>query len=184
MNKTLVIGVILLCVVPAVFAQEMMIENPQQAKEAAPMYHNIGLAAGFITGNGLSYRQWFPNSWGFQTTFFPYYLREHGHKEMDVSLGITGLKIFSRSTFANLYGYGGPHLEYNYNNYYNWDNSPYYYYQSPTETTTLSGGGGVGIDFHFWKLSFNFMFGVMGKTDFKENDEVSFSTEVAGFYTF
>lgn len=152
--------------------------------------HNIGAAAGFITGNGLAYRYWFENGFAAQVTFAPYYQRDENYKDLWINVGLSGYRILNQGHQMNLLCYAGSNLIYAKTEYY----SHYYYdpyygedfysYNSDSESLNLSGGAGFGIDFHFWKISLNLMAGLRGATDFKERREVGFSTEAAAFYSF
>ncbi|MFP4013866.1 MAG: hypothetical protein ACLFVQ_07280 [Chitinispirillaceae bacterium] len=154
--------------------------------------HNIGAAAGFITGNGLAYRYWFENGFGAQVTFAPYYKRDESYKDLWLNVGLSGYRILNQGDQMNLFCYAGSNLIYEkseyYDTYYEYEYESEYqyndYYYNDSESMNLSGGAGFGIDFHFWKISLNLMVGLRGTTDFKERREVGFSTEGAAFYSF
>jgi hypothetical protein len=149
--------------------------------------HNIGAGAGFVTGYGLSYRQWFERN-GIQLTCAPYYNKSVDQKEFVLSIGVTGLYIIKEAKYVNLLAYYGPHFWYN--QYWNRWNS---YFDQTTGATisnsttiekSLFLGGGPGFDFHFWKISFNLMFGFVFRTDFENNSGINFSGETALYYSF
>ena len=131
--------------------------------------YNVGAAAGFVTGYGLSFRQWF-NRNGYQVTFSPYYAKDGNQSSTNVSLGLVGLRIFHQANFINLIGYYGGQYIYNSSSF--------------SKTDLLFLGGGPGLDFHFWKMSFNLMFGLAYHTDFSNSSGVNFTGETALYYSF
>ena len=146
--------------------------------------YNLGIGAGFVTGYGLSYRQWF-NRNGIQATFTPYYDKGKEYSDFVMSLGVTGLYKLKEAKYVNLLLYYGPHFWYSSHKYQYYSN----YYYTTTESTTntrqmLFVGGGPGFDFHFWKISFNLMFGLAFRTDFNDNSGINFTGETALYYSF
>jgi hypothetical protein len=145
--------------------------------------HNLGLGAGFVTGYGLSYRQWF-NRNGIQATFTPYYDKSKEYSEFVMSLGVTGLFKIKEAKYVNLLLYYGPHFWYSTHTYRYYSN----YYPNAESTTNTRKmffiGGGPGFDFHFWKISFNLMFGLAFRTDFNDNSGINFTGETALYYSF
>jgi hypothetical protein len=149
--------------------------------------YNVGAGAGFVTGYGLSYRQWI-GSYGFQVNFAPYYDASQSYSSTTISLGLTGLRMIKEAKYVNLFGYLGAHY------FRDYATSTEYYYDY---TTNMSGqmnytsgedllflGGGPGFDFHFWHLSFNLMFGIAYQTDFSGSAGVHFTGETALYYSF
>jgi hypothetical protein len=149
--------------------------------------HNIGAGAGFVTGYGLSYRQWFDRN-GLQLTFAPYYNQNSSSTDFTLSLGATGLYLIKEAKYVNLIAYYGPHFWYS--SHRNslggaYDPVTGMYTSSYTSTQKLLFvGGGPGFDFHFWKISFNLMFGFAFRTDFENNSGISFTGETALYYSF
>ncbi len=87
--------------------------------------HNLGAGAGFVTGYGLSYRQWFEKN-GIQLTAAPFYNKTDYDERTVISCGVTALRIFKEAKLVNLIGYLGPHYFYNkdkylHNTYYGGD---------------------------------------------------------------
>lgn len=75
-------------------------------KDFTSEYKNqIGGAAGFTTGYGISYRYW-PERWGFQLTTTPYFEYQRAH----ASFGATVLLRLQEMSWVNLYLYLGNHL--------------------------------------------------------------------------
>jgi len=150
-------------------------------------HHNVGVGAGFVTGYGLSYLQWY-NKNGIQVTFAHYYNQDTNETYYSMSLGITGLRNLMEAKVVNLFVYYGPHF------WYSYDSKHYPYYLSsnpyppyPTETNIskrLFVGGGPGFDFHFWRMSFNLMFGLAFTTDLENSNGVTFTGETGLYYTF
>ncbi len=153
---------------------------------------NIGAAAGFVTGYGLSYRQWI-GTWGFQLTTAPYYQKSENSSDALISFGITALKKIKEARLVNLFGYLGPHFHFYEDRYTFLNPGPYEPYGSnaPVKHTSYSGhkilflGGGPGIDFHFLRISFSLMFGITSQFDFDTNDSaVHMTGESALYYSF
>jgi hypothetical protein len=172
--KSLVLksGIAVLFLLSAVFADENKVGT-----------YNIGAAAGFVTGYGLSYRQWF-GKWGAQATFAPFYDKNQYHTNYSLSIGVTALRMLIEAKFVNLFLYAGPHFWYNYNRVSNQD------YPDPanpngiTKDRMLFVGAGPGFDFHFWKLSFNLMAGLAFHSDLDANAGINFTGETGLYYSF
>jgi hypothetical protein len=154
--------------------------------------YNIGIGAGFVTGYGLSYRQWFHRN-GLQATITPYYYKQQNSKNSNLSFGLTGLHIFNQAKYINLIGYAGAHFWYyysesQYNNYTY--NDPYA--TNPTYTPVkniekdkkLFIGAGPGFDFHMWKISCNIMFGIAYQTNFGNTAGITPTGEAGAYYSF
>ncbi|MGB7566696.1 MAG: hypothetical protein WBM07_02475 [Chitinivibrionales bacterium] len=144
--------------------------------------YNVGAAAGFVTGYGLSYRQWFDNN-GIQLTLTPYYSKSSTETYYNVSFGVTGLRMIKEANYVNLFLYYGPHFWHSYDKYptYNYANSSS---DTIARSTLLFLGGGPGFDFHFWRMSFNLMFGLAFRTDFVDNSGIQFTGETGLYYSF
>jgi hypothetical protein len=144
--------------------------------------YNVGAAAGWVTGYGLSYRQWF-NKNGIQLTIAPYYSKDSNQTSYSLSFGVTGLRIIKEAKNVNLFVYCGPHFWYYYQKY-----QPNYYNSLSMNTITrnklLFLGGGPGIDFHFWKLSFNLMVGLAFTTNFGNSTGFQPTGETGIYYSF
>ena len=156
------------------------------ADEARVGDHNVGLAAGFTTGYGLSYRQWTKSGYGFQVTGVPYYSKSGDTIDALFSLGCAGLKKVKEMNLINLFGYLAAHLQYAYkNNVPNYSINPYIPSTlGPEKICTFFTGGGFGLDFHFWVLSFNAMSGIRYWTDFKAQSSIGMTAETALYYSF
>ena len=145
--------------------------------------NNIGAGAGFVTGYGLSYRHWF-NKNGIQATFAPYYSKDKNETDYSLSVGVTGLHTLKEAKYVNLLVYFGPHF------WYNHQKGPMVHYDETTGYSDnfsekfLFFGGGPGFDFHFWKMSFNLMFGLAGRTNFENNSGIQFTGEAGLYYSF
>lgn len=73
--------------------------------------YNIGLGAGFVTGYGLSYRQWFGKN-GVQVTLGPYYSSDTTETNFTNSLGVVGLRMLIEARVVNLFAYYGANFWY------------------------------------------------------------------------
>jgi hypothetical protein len=140
--------------------------------------HNIGAGAGVSTGLGLSYRHWFPNTYGLQINLIPYVNNTDGYKNRFISGGLTGLKILKQARMVNLFGYIGVHGLYR-NLKYLPDTIITY-----EKSTTCFIGMGPGIDVHFWKLSLNIMAGIAGRFVNRDDWGMQMAGETALYYTF
>jgi hypothetical protein len=145
--------------------------------------HNIGAAAGFVTGYGLSYRQWI-GKYGVQATCAPYYEKNPDRTNYSVSFGVTGLRTLIEANFVNLFLYAGPHFWYGYNRGIEYDNNGDSMGIHTSREKMLFAGGGPGIDFHFWKLSFNVMVGLAFHSDFDASVGINFTGETGLYYSF
>lgn len=150
--------------------------------------YNIGAGAGFVTGYGISYRQWV-GTYGYQITTTPYYNKNDYSSHFSLSVGATGLRMIKEARVVNLFGYFGPHLFYSRDEYSDdgyLSNSTYVSAKNVVNSTkVLFVGGGSGLDCHFSTVSLNLMFGVMGRTTFGESGAgVSLTGEVSVYYSF
>ncbi len=141
--------------------------SPVQAQNETDYKHAFGVAAGFTTGYGLSYR-FTPNKFGIQATFAPYVDNE---REM-FSIGITFLYIIVKAENLNLFLYQGNQ----------------YFYNKKKLTTPIevneyfNNGIGIGLEFTFQKrFGFNIMGGYAGYEDF---NKINFTGETALFFRF
>lgn len=145
---------------------------------------NIGGAAGYSTGYGLSYRQWYGKT-GFQVTTVPYFSNSETSSEFTLSLGATGLFIIKEAKLINLFSYLSTHYNHDYSS------------ETPKDPTNeksrtikeynrdLIIGAGEGLDFHFSKVSFSLMFGLAGTYGFdSEERQFGFTGETALYYSF
>ena len=148
--------------------------------------YNIGVGAGFVTGYGLSYRQWFGQN-GVQLTLSPYYSSDSLSTSFTMSIGLVGLRMIKESRFVNLFAYYGTHF------WYSYDKSTSYIYTNYSNVTKqlvitkdkkLFVGGGPGLDIHFWKLSLNVMCGLAFSSDLSQSAGLNFSGETGLYYSF
>jgi len=148
--------------------------------------YNIGLAAGFVTGYGLSYRQWFGKN-GVQITLAPYYSSDTTKTDFSMSFGVVGLRMLKEARFVNLFAYYGAHYWYSHLKETTiLENNPNAPSAQTTYTTSkrIYAGGGPGLDIHFWKLSFNIMFGLAFTSDLDQSTGIQFTGETGLYYSF
>jgi hypothetical protein len=133
----------------------------------AKFNNSLGVAAGFTTGYGLSYRYW-PRKFGIQITFAPYENKYEAH----YSFGLAFLVKVINTEKANFFLYEGNHFLFNKQKYeYN-----------PTHNTAIYNGIGIGIEFIMLKyISFNLMGGYAG---FENFDRVGFTGETGLYFRF
>ncbi len=146
--------------------------------------YNIGVGAGFVTGYGLSYRQWFGKN-GAQVTLAPFYSSDTMETDFTMSFGLVGLRMLKEARFVNLFAYYGAHFWYM-NHKWKEFNGPQmsewnWHYD---KTKRIFAGGGPGLDLHFWKLSINFMFGLAFTSDLEKSTGINFTGETGLYYSF
>jgi len=141
--------------------------------------HALGVAAGFTTGYGLSYR-FTPNKFGVQLTFAPY----KNDETAQYSLGITFMYKIIESEFANFFLYQGNHF------FYTKDKTYDYIYYYPNFSFTgrevvdkyWNNGIGIGIEFIILKrVSFNLMGGYAA---YKNFENINITGETGLFFKF
>ena len=148
---------------------------------------NIGAAAGYTTGLGLSYRQWI-GSMGYQITLAPFFSENDDNSTAFFSFGTTVLRKFNEARFVNLFAYCGAHLFY-YSDIYKkrptFPDDGYTYYTEDSRTRKIILGAGPGLDFHFLRISFNLMCGIAGNYEtYTGNYGYSMTGETALYYSF
>lgn len=128
--------------------------------------NNLGVAAGFTTGYGLSYRYW-PKQFGIQVTFAPY----SNDSESQYSFGVAFLLKVIETNYANFFLYQGDHLLFH-----------TYKYMETTHDVNSYNGVGIGIEFIIIKrISFNLMAGYAGMENFKR---IGFTGETGLYFKF
>ncbi len=85
-----------------------MAENKVQGEKYGEYNHGVGVAAGFVTGYGLSYRK-LGKKYNLQLTFAPYVQG----KDTKISAGVALLKDMYRGDTSKLFFYSGLHYWYN-----------------------------------------------------------------------
>jgi hypothetical protein len=151
----------------------------QNKKKNLDYRYNIGASGGFITGPGISYRQWITSKYGFQVTLFPYYRSSESGDEANLSLSGIGLRMISETQWLNLFGYFGIRGQYTKEKYYenDWNNA----YRKENK---VQAGFGPGVELKISRLSLNLMVGLRGSTNFERDKELNFSVESSAFYRF
>lgn len=125
--------------------QKEEVDKPNLANRS----HEIGLATGFTTGYGLSYRFW-PKKIGFQFTTFP----SITNNEKNLSVGLIGLVELNSKKWYRIFLFTGGNLNWtenpNYDSFMS-DVSPYEFIfnlNAPLEEIKLyTAGFGPGIEF-------------------------------------
>lgn len=156
-----------LCMLALSFILGATTLSAQEANTPETLNHEVGLAAGFSTGYGLSYRYW-PQQLGVQLTLGPFISND----QTDVSLGITGLYSLRSAKNYRFFLY--------YGNHFLFEETPTYYsfiggsddYKEIKRDFTWITGAGPGIEIIAWgRVGFNAMFGLAyynhGSADWK-----------------
>jgi hypothetical protein len=139
---------------------------------------NVGIAAGFSTGYGLSYRHWF-RPLGVQITGVPYYSKiSERERRIRISCGATALYLAKETRHMNLILYAGPHF---------WYNEVRELYSSGELYLERDGwlyaGLGPGLDFHFWDVSLSLMLGFAFRSNFEGTTGLFPTAETGVFYS-
>jgi hypothetical protein len=173
--------------------------------------NNIGAAAGFITGYGISYRRMISGSNLLQITGFPFYYESNDDTNSNLfssrdsgftrrglfSLGVTLNHFMARALDIRILSYFGANINIDY------EKSGYrektWTYNSETQTnearTTvirteksekrITIGGGIGGEFQMWRLIGNLSVGVQAyyKTQAKLKGIMP-SVEISGYFAY
>lgn len=146
-------------------------ENVEQSK------HSVGLAAGFSTGYGLSYRYW-PQKLGLQVTLGPFLSND----DSNVSLGVTGLYNLRSSKYYNFYLYYSNHFLFEKNRNWYYDQNLGSYSKTEHDFTWVTGAG-PGFEIVAWgRLGFNGMFGLAYYDHGPSDWEVTMTVESGVFF--
>ncbi len=149
-------------------AQETAQEDAQgeaqvEATQGTLKPYNVGIAAGFISGYGLTYRHWRPTGNGYQLVFVPLGRIDENNADFNSSLGILGLRSLHRTGRTNFFAYYGGHYNFKFERRletrYNFSGTILATHEREEVAHNLFGGGGAGVELHFWNLNFNLMFG-------------------------
>ncbi len=184
-SLALLIGLFLFAIIN-INAQDTIITEPHpKMKEVVEVNnkqsfkHSLGLAAGFTTGYGLSYRFW-PRKFGFQVTFAPF----NNDEISQYSAGLTFLFKLAETKNVNLFIYESNHYFYRqefnyYDNYWYTDNSSD---QGGPIRRQINCGAGAGVEFLIGnRMSFNLMVGYAGYNGF---DKVNLTGETGLYFRF
>lgn len=119
---------------------------------------NIGAAAGFVAGYGLSYRHWLADSKaGFQVTAIPVASLSPGARLLDISMGGLALRSLTETPSTNFFAYAGAHYIFHFEEGQD----------GPVNTESPSGvdwdqrihtsyaGTGIGLEAYAWNRRIN-----------------------------
>jgi hypothetical protein len=171
----------------------------------------IGVAAGFTSGYGLSYKKWF-DKWGVQLTLFPWYEEEKYSDKTDDnsyyynrdsgfsnngygSIGLLLNRSILESKYIKFCAYGGGNCYVEYKRYdyysraydYSYGKNEYVltHYTGKKLTNTLSLGVGCGAEFYIWRFGFHGMAGLRGSNRFPDNlKKIGLSAEAGAYFRF
>ena len=154
-----------------------------QESSKSNLKHEIGMAAGWSTGYGISYRFW-PGKFGFQLTTTPHFEKEYS----TASFGLTGLMTLSEISWMKMFLYLGNHYVYkrNVEYYYYDDNGNRLEYTEPKNSSYGRYIIGIGPGFEFLlggKFGLNLMFGF--RSDWSPHEyKISITGETGFYYRF
>lgn len=153
--------------------------NKVNVKKSGEYNHGVGVAAGFVTGYGLSYR-YLGKEYNLQLTFAPYVEGE----EIKVSAGVAILKNMYIADTSKLFIYSGVH--YWYNKYTEkWDDENEVTLKGEWNDQWLNCGFGPGFEF---SITSNIVFDLMaGYAVYLCNNaatRLNFTGETALFFYF
>jgi hypothetical protein len=170
---------------------------PEEAEPVLHKYSNqAGIAVGFTSGVGFSYRKWFHDKYGIQVTGF-YFSRNGEYRGRLIgndttwweSVGIMGLYNFHDWKHARALLYAGT----SYSSYAKIckervliDSLYYDYINSSDIFKRFTIGSGIGFDANLWRFGVNCMAGVRFGYSFVEHNVVipDFTLETGVFYLF
>jgi hypothetical protein len=155
---------------PLVFAQS---NNTQQIdSENLEYHHALGVAAGYTTGCGLSYR-YYNNRFFVQATFAPYLTEDRGF----ISAGVAFMYRVSDNEMANLFLYQANHYLYTKNSDYNY----YYGTSDVNEHHQVNNGLGFGLEFAVEQVVLSIMTGFAAYDNFTQ---MGLTGEIGIYYKF
>ncbi len=130
-------------------------QTPEPTPSVTVYKHHIGVAAGFTTGYGLSYR-YMHSRWGVQATFAPLVSEDYAQ----ISLGLSPIYRIIESQYSNLFFYQGNHFLYEKNTYEVWNENGQSSEPVTFEDYRYNAGIGLGIEILMLKrVSINLMAG-------------------------
>lgn len=134
--------------------------NAQDTSQVSKTYkHKLGLAAGFSTGYGLSYK-FTPNNFGIQTTIGTFY--------NDFSFGITPFFIVKKSQIADVFLYNGNH---------------FYDYEQASNSQKITNSFGIGFEINSdTPFTFCVMGGIASKYYLNGDWNYDYTIEAAIYY--
>lgn len=136
--------------------------------------HNLGFAAGFTTGYGLSYRFW-PKKLGVQITFAPF----NNDEISQYSAGLTLFWRLAETNCADLFIYESTHFFYRqeYESY-----AFYNFHEDSPIRRQVNCGFGAGVEFKLGKrVGYDLMIGYAGYRGFKK---VNLTAETGLYFKF
>lgn len=138
--------------------------------------HSLGVAAGFTTGYGLSYR-FQPNKFGVQVVFGP----SGSSNRQRFSSGLTFLYRLKEHKNLNLFVYQGNHYLYTHEEQYYYVDYDRGYTKYQT-THQFNNGAGFGFEFVFVDVvSLNFM---VGYASYDLFNHINLTAETGLYYKF
>lgn len=164
----------------------------KQIEPARELNHEFGLASGFTTGYGMSYRYW-PKTVGFQLTTFP----SVSSGKKNLSLGLTSLFQLDKQSWYRLFAFAAGNFNWtenpNHDDYYDDFVMPFVFFfnlNAPyEEIKRYTMGFGPGIEFILGRhIGLNFMTGFRYTyTDFaisKDEKLLTLTGDIALYYKF
>jgi hypothetical protein len=203
--------------IPAILVVLILMRSTDAAqtpKAPALLYkNNIGAAAGFITGYGISYRRLLDENSILQITGFPFYyeskydnssidsyssIRDSGYSNFgNVSVGLTWLRVIVRELDLRLLAYTGVNLNTRYEKSAyrerstEWDSGLGDYdtlithVQKEETINRITIGGGMGGEFQVWRLTGSLMVGIQAYYEREtKNKGIIPSAEIGGYFGF
>ncbi|MEQ9064464.1 MAG: hypothetical protein RIE58_09835 [Vicingaceae bacterium] len=191
MKTPLLISILALASLYPIISMAQADESVAPLKEEVTLYkHGVGLAAGFTSAYGLSYR-FFPRPFGFQVTFFPFRDKSNethnyytGTTQNEIkenyNLGFVFLWQLKSSDIISFYTYQS--------NYYRYERNQTSYVLNSVQVTDIdesriwNHGIGLGIEaMGAGNITANFMVGYGFYNNF---DDINVTAEIAFYYTF
>jgi len=138
---------------------ENLLYNVKNINGAPLTGDEFGIAGGFTTGAGISYRKWFSNI-GFQATLMPIMVPQN--QNYLIFTGLTGLLKIYETDWSRVYLYASCFGGFNYSvgSNYNVNTQRYTGGVSASQNLYLNAGAGPGIEIYLTRnIGWNIMFG-------------------------
>ena len=155
MNKLLIF--LILCCTCSVFSQNVTTDSIIKTLNQPVFKQNeIGIAAGYIIGYGLSYRRWFSEKNALMINAAPYYYKKSDEEYTSVDVGLTFIHRLTHFYEFNLVMYSGINVYYSSDTHTSYD---FYYSYGPSQTNYVAIGGGPGIIYSMDNISLDLLVG-------------------------
>ena len=149
--------------------------------------NNIGAAAGFISGYGISYRRVLTKDNYLQITGFPYYHENGMYASGTLSLGVGLDHVMARERIFAILSYFGGNYNLDYRSDVMYSHDMYYNYYSQGQRAYYENkvtlGCGIGAEATLWRFLLNLKLGIRGYYSIESKEKgLMPSIEVAAYF--